>query len=102
MASSGEDRGRNEHAHDRGSGSMRLLSDSPFPFEALMKATLDISEDGPVKRLRVSWRIFIELNKHTTLHKCDGGALDFNGVPVICDPLLPEDAIVKEFGGNLE
>lgn len=80
---------------------MKMLPDSPLPFEALMTAILDVSEDGPVKRLRVSRQIFIQLSKHTTLHKRGGGALDFNGIPVICDPLLPEDAIVKEFGGNL-
>ena len=76
---------------------MSNLNSAPFPFEALMRAVHDTSEDGPVKRLRVSWHIFIELSKRTSLHPEGGGAMDFNGIPVICDPFLPEDAIVKEF-----
>lgn len=76
---------------------MNGLNSGPFPFEALMRAVLDVSEDGPVKRLRVSWGIFMELNKHTTRHPVEDAALDFNGTPVICDAFLPEDAIVKEF-----
>lgn len=81
---------------------MKSIASSPFPFEALMQAALDKSEDGNVRRLRVSWHIFLELSKLAAMHPNDSAALDFNGIPVICDPLLPEDAIVKEFGGNLK
>jgi hypothetical protein len=60
----------------------------------MMRSTL---EEPPVKCFRVSWRIFSELNKQTTLHPYHPGSLDFNGIPVIYDPNLPDDGIVKEY-----